>query len=76
MNGDKRSAQPSPVNKIPCIDLSECNLCESCVAVCPSVFFINDTGMIEVAELDVYPEADVNEAIKYCPEDCIFWETD
>ena len=46
------------------------------MAVCPSVFFINDAGMIEIAELDVYPEADVNEAIKYCPKDCIFWETD
>ena len=45
--------------KKPGIDLSECTLCESCVAVCPAVFFINDTGMIEVAELDIYPEADV-----------------
>ena len=67
--------KPSDMKK-PGIDLSECTLCESCVAVCPAVFFINDTGMIEVAELDIYPEADVEEAIKYCPEDCIFWEKD
>ena len=58
----------------PCIDLNECNLCESCIAVCPAVFFINGAGMIEMVEMDRYPEADVNEAIKYCPEDCIFWE--
>jgi ferredoxin len=31
-------------------------------------------GYIEVAELDVYPESMVDEAIKYCPEDCISWE--
>ena len=76
MNGGRRSARPSPVNKKPGIDLGECNLCESCVAACPAVFFINDAGMIEIVELDVYPEAEVNEAIKYCPEDCIFWEDD
>ena len=40
----------------------------------PSVFKLNDAGYIEVAELDVYPEDEVNEAIKYCPVDCIIWE--
>jgi ferredoxin len=34
----------------------------------------NDAGYIQVNELDVYPEAEVDEAIKYCPEDCISWE--
>ena len=58
----------------PCIDLNECNLCESCIAVCPAVFFINGAGMVEMVEMDRYPEEDVNEAIKYCPEGCIFWE--
>jgi ferredoxin len=46
------------------------------VAVCPSVFFINGSKMIEITEMDIYPEAEVNEAIKYCPEDCIFWGDD
>jgi ferredoxin len=44
------------------------------VEVCPSVFRLNDTGYIEVVELSSYPEMEVNEAIKYCPEDCIYWE--
>ena len=40
----------------------------------PTVFIMNDAGYIEVADLDVYPEDEVNDAIKYCPEDCISWE--
>ena len=64
------------VEKRPVVDLGACTLCESCVAVCPSVFSINNDGIVEVADLAQYPEADVNEAIKYCPEDCIFWETE
>jgi ferredoxin len=38
------------------------------------VFSMNEAGYIEVAELSDYPAADVDEAIKYCPEDCICWE--
>jgi ferredoxin len=26
--------------------------------------------------MDVYPESDVDEAIKNCPKDCIGWEED
>jgi ferredoxin len=44
------------------------------VEVCPSVFRLNDAGYIEVVELASYPETEINEAIKYCPEDCIYWE--
>ena len=40
----------------------------------PSVFVLNDAGYIEVADLDAYPVDEVNDAIKYCPEDCISWE--
>ena len=42
--------------------------------MCPSVFKLNDSGYIEVIELISYPEIEVEEAIKYCPEDCICWE--
>jgi ferredoxin len=35
---------------------------------------LNDAGYIKVAELSDYPESCVEEAIKYCPEDCISWE--
>ncbi|RJQ61600.1 MAG: ferredoxin [Desulfobacteraceae bacterium] len=60
--------------KIPVVDLSECILCGVCEAVCPEVFRINDAGYVEVAELSDYPEAEVEEAVKNCPKDCIFWE--
>lgn len=56
--------------------MSTCILCEVCVEVCPSVFKINDAGWVEVADLDAYPQPDVNEAINNCPKDCIYWEED
>ena len=59
--------------KTPVVELSECILCEVCVEVCPLVFRLNDAGFIEVAQLDTYPEAEVDEAIKNCPTDCIYW---
>lgn len=62
--------------KIPVVDIGTCTLCMGCVEVCPEVFRENDAGYIEVAELETYPEEAVNEAIKYCPEDCITWEED
>ena len=60
--------------KIPVVDLSDCTLCGACIEVCPEAFRFNDVGFVEVIELRDYPEDDVNEAIKYCPEDCIYWE--
>ncbi len=59
----------------PVVDLGACTLCEGCIAICPEVFRLNDAGgYLEVVEMDEYPEEDVNEAIKNCPEDCIYWE--
>ena len=60
----------------PVVDLSACTLCMGCVSVCPEVFSLNDAGYIAVADMDDYPEPCVAEAIKYCPEDVIFWETE
>lgn len=60
--------------RVPVVDLGECTLCEGCLEVSPAVFRINDAGYIEVAELDSYPEREVDEAIKLCPADCIYWE--
>ena len=54
--------------------MGPCTLCEGCIEMAPSVFILNHAGYIEVADLDVYPEEAVNDAIKYCPEDCIAWE--
>ena len=71
MNTGKRSDGPL---KKPVVDIGQCTLCEGCLEMAPSVFMLNDAGYIEVADLDAYPEAEVNDAIKYCPEDCITWE--
>ncbi len=60
--------------KKPVVELSDCILCDVCSDVCPSVFKINDSGFVEVAELTEYPEEGVDEAIKNCPADCILWE--
>jgi ferredoxin len=59
--------------KKPVVELSECILCEVCIEVCPAVFSLNEAGFICVAELTDYPEADVEEAMKNCPADCIYW---
>lgn len=53
-----------------------CNRCMGCLDVCPEVFSENDAGYIAVADLAIYPEQLVEEAIKYCPEDAISWEDD
>jgi ferredoxin len=44
--------------------------------LCPAVFKRNRaTGVIEVVDLSEYPEEEIDEAIGYCPEDCLSWET-
>ena len=60
--------------KHPVIELSECILCGVCEEVCPDVFILNEAGFMTVADLDHYPEPEVDEAIKNCPTDCIRWE--
>lgn len=60
--------------KIPYVEMSECILCEVCVEVCPEVFELNDGGFVTVKELKEYPKKEVDEAIKYCPVDCIDWK--
>ena len=67
----KRSDWPLPK---PVVDIARCTLCEGCIEMAPTVFSLNQAGFIEVADLDVYPVGDVDDAIKYCPEDCISWE--
>jgi ferredoxin len=60
--------------KIPIVELSDCILCGVCTEACPTVFKLNETGYIEVIQLSSYPEDEVNEAVKNCPTDCIYWE--
>jgi ferredoxin len=59
----------------PIVELSDCIACCVCVETCPQVFRLNDAGYIEVMDLVDYPEAEVNDAIKYCPVDCIHWDS-
>ena len=59
--------------KKPEVELSDCIRCGVCVEVCPEVFIMNDSGFIQVADLEQYPEKAVNEAITNCPTDCIYW---
>lgn len=59
--------------KSPLVELSDCIMCGVCAEVSPEIFRLSDAGYIEVVELDTYPEDEVNEAIKYCPTDCISW---
>lgn len=61
------------MTKIPVVELCDCILCGICIEVAPSVFKLSSAGYIEIAELPYYPEADVHEAIKNCPADCISW---
>jgi len=62
--------------KIPEVDIGQCSLCGGCIEVCPMVFRLNEAGYVEVAELSCYPKPDIEEAIKYCPENCIYWKED
>jgi len=62
--------------KQPLVELSDCISCGVCAEVSPEVFRLSDAGYIEVVELDTYPEDEVNDAIKYCPTDCISWIED
>lgn len=61
--------------KMVVVDTGRCTLCKGCLEVAPEVFRYNqDLNIIQVADLEHYPEPKVDEAIKLCPEDCITWE--
>ena len=60
--------------KTPVIDLAECILCEVCIDAAPHAFQLNDAGFVEVLPLDDYGDEDIEEAVKNCPKDCIYWE--
>ena len=58
----------------PVVELGDCILCGICIEVAPSVFKLSSAGYIEITELPVFPETEVDEAIKNCPSDCISWD--
>lgn len=59
--------------KKPVVELTDCIQCCICSDICPDVFTMNDLGFVEVADIDEYPEEDVDDVIKNCPGNCIFW---
>ena len=61
--------------KRPTVELSRCSKCGGCLEVAPDIFrFSESGGYVEVAELADYDIDKVEEAMKYCPENCIHWE--
>jgi ferredoxin len=60
--------------RTPVVELGDCILCGICIEVVPSVFKLSSAGYIEISELQVYPETEIDEAIKNCPADCISWD--
>jgi len=62
--------------KRPAIELSDCVKCGICVELHPSVFKLTDAGYFEIADKPNYDEAKIEEVIKYCPGNCVYWEDD
>jgi ferredoxin len=62
------------VKKRPFLDMAECNDCDACLEMSPSVFQRMDSGVIWVVDLDEYPEEEIDECIRNCPCQCIGWE--
>jgi ferredoxin len=63
------------MKRVPVVNPSKCSDCDSCLELCPGIFKRNpETGLIEVVDLNHYPEHDVQVAINMCPADCIAWE--
>ena len=59
----------------PVIDLSRCSDCRGCIEIAPRVFHYNSAmGVMEVIDFQIYPVELVDEAIKNCPKDCIYWD--
>lgn len=63
--------------KRPIIDLGACSRCGACIEVAATIFSMSAIGSyIEVSDLGYYDPDLVEEAIRFCPEDCIYWDED
>ena len=63
------------MKRILIIDIGRCTECLGCLELAPEAIRYNeDTGCLEVIDLDRYPEEKIREAMKCCPKDCIYWE--
>ena len=59
---------------VPSIEIGECTLCQGCTEAYPEVFHETEQGYVEILYQKEYPVEQIDEAIKYCPADCISWE--
>jgi ferredoxin len=59
--------------KVPVIEFDLCEGCETCVALCPDVFEMQDdkAAVVDAAKCS---ECDCQEAIDTCPTEAIKWE--
>ncbi len=66
---------PSTKKRRLLVDTGACSRCEGCIALAPHLFRLReDTGLIEVIDGAHLDAETVAEVMKYCPEDCIFWD--
>ena len=59
--------------KVPVIEFDLCEGCETCVALCPDVFEMQDDKAV-VTDATKCSECDCQEAIDTCPTEAIKWE--
>lgn len=76
MKGNTATVKTIVPNR-PTVDLCLCSKCGSCIEVAPLIFTWSESGgYIEVQDLERYDREAVEEAMKWCPENCIYWERD
>lgn len=59
--------------KVPVIEFDLCEGCETCVALCPDVFEMQDEKAVVISG-EKCSECDCQEAIDTCPTEAIKWE--
>jgi ferredoxin len=73
--GKRARQQKSAGRRRLVVDVGACSRCAGCVELVPQLFRLrDDTGLIEVIDTAELDEEAVAEAMKYCPEQCIYWE--
>ncbi len=56
------------------IDHQACSECGTCLELCPQVFCSDDDGTVHVLQPDRVPQAALEQAVAWCPEQCILVE--
>lgn len=56
------------------VDKEKCIGSQTCVAIAPEVFELDDNGKSQVKNQQGADEATIEDAIKSCPVEAIFWK--